>query len=315
MAGFEVTPNYDGSWSPHIFALQLVMAFYASTCLADIANTDYQGEITGKGSKVVIALTPELDIHDYIPGQELDYQNLDPNTVELYIDKAKYFAMNVDDVFKKQWNQAYDQKAIENGAQKMKIAIETDVFANIYLDVAAANKPAASAGTGGAISNSYVLGSNDATPVAVASAAANDAILGHITGMAAVLDEQNIPRDGKRWLILPTGLTRNLKMSGLKNANEMGDDQSVLRKGAVGTLDGFTIYNSNLLPYVTAGTPSSGYKVYFGHKSALTFATQLTQTDVLVNPKSFGTVMRSLNVYGYKVVKPEAIGVAYLKIS
>lgn len=307
--GFQITPNYDGSWSPHIFALQLVMAFYASTCLADIANTDYQGEITGKGSKVVISLTPELDIHDYVPGQELDYQNLDPNTVELYIDKAKYFAMNVDDVFKKQWNQAYDQKAIENGAQKMKIAIETDVFAHIYSDVAAANKPSYAAGTGGVLTNSYTLGA-----ASNAGASCNkDEILGIVTGMAACLDEQNIPRDGKRWLILPSFLTRNLKMSDLKNANEMGDDQSVLRKGAVGTLDGFTIYNSNLLPFVDDATAASGTKCYFGHKSALTFATQLTQTDVLKNPKSFGTVMRSLNVFGYKVVKPEAIGVAYLK--
>jgi hypothetical protein len=36
-------------------------------------------------------------------------------------------------------------------------------------------------------------------------------------------------------------------------------------------------------------------------------------TENLPNPKDFGEIIRSLQAYGYKVVKPEALGHLYAK--
>ena len=44
-----------------------------------------------------------------------------------------------------------------------------------------------------------------------------------------------------------------------------------------------------------------------GHKSAITFASQVTKMETVRNPSDFGDYIRSLNVYGFKVVKPEAL--------
>ena len=44
-----------------------------------------------------------------------------------------------------------------------------------------------------------------------------------------------------------------------------------------------------------------------GHKSALTFASQITKMETVRNPNDFGDYIRSLNVYGFKVVKPESL--------
>jgi hypothetical protein len=50
----------------------------------------------------------------------------------------------------------------------------------------------------------------------------------------------------------------------------------------------------------------------FGHKMALTFAAQLTESEgPLRHPDYFGNFYRGLNVYGYKVIKPEALGHFY----
>jgi hypothetical protein len=43
-----------------------------------------------------------------------------------------------------------------------------------------------------------------------------------------------------------------------------------------------------------------------GHSSALTFAAQITKTESLQNPNDFGQLVRGLNVYGKKMIKPEA---------
>ena len=47
-----------------------------------------------------------------------------------------------------------------------------------------------------------------------------------------------------------------------------------------------------------------------GHKTAITFASQIAKVESLQNPNDFGTLVRGLNVYGYKVIKPEALALA-----
>ena len=39
----------------------------------------------------------------------------------------------------------------------------------------------------------------------------------------------------------------------------------------------------------------------------LTFASQMTNMETLRSTSTFGDIVRGLQVYGYKVVKPEAI--------
>jgi hypothetical protein len=44
-----------------------------------------------------------------------------------------------------------------------------------------------------------------------------------------------------------------------------------------------------------------------GHKSGITFASQIAKVESLQNPNDFGTLIRGLNVYGYKVAQPDAV--------
>jgi hypothetical protein len=47
-----------------------------------------------------------------------------------------------------------------------------------------------------------------------------------------------------------------------------------------------------------------------GHRSAMTFASQITKTDQVRNPNDFGDFVRSLQVYGVKTVNPKALTTA-----
>jgi hypothetical protein len=75
-------------------------------------------------------------------------------------------------------------------------------------------------------------------------------------------------------------------------------------------LDRFTLYVSNLL----ASSADSATEIVFGHKSAIAFASQITKVENLPNPNDFGQLIRGLNVYGFKVVKPEALGWIHAKM-
>lgn len=72
------------------------------------------------------------------------------------------------------------------------------------------------------------------------------------------------------------------------------------------------IYLSNNLSSVTDGADTV-YNMIFGHKSGLTFAAQMTEMESLTAESTFGKLVRGLNVYGYKVIKPESIGHFYAK--
>ena len=50
-----------------------------------------------------------------------------------------------------------------------------------------------------------------------------------------------------------------------------------------------------------------------GTKDAISFASQITNVETLRAQSTFGNIVRGLNVYGYKVVKPEALVTAYVK--
>lgn len=314
-APFNTNPSYSGSFIPTVWSAKMNAKFYATTVFSDIANTDWQGEISNMGDKVVINTPPTLTVSNYVPGAGLNYEVPTPIVQELLIDKGKYFAFHVNDVLEYQSKPDLIDTFSNDAAQQMRIAIDSDVLYRAFNQADAANKGAAA----GAKSGKYNLGT-DTAPVTLT--ASN--VLEKILQMASVMDEQNLPDDG-RWLLIDP-FTRSLLMqSNLAQANFMGDNTSIVRNGLIGTIDRFKLYVTNHLPKAIAGTNTpwlsgdgtdnsvasvSGLArraLVAGHKSALTFASQITKMETVRNQSDFGDYVRSLNVYGSKVVAPKSL--------
>jgi hypothetical protein len=52
---------------------------------------------------------------------------------------------------------------------------------------------------------------------------------------------------------------------------------------------------------------SSKWTLLAGTKDAVSFASQITNVETLRSTSTFGNIMRGLNVFGFKTVKPEAL--------
>jgi len=126
-------------------------------------------------------------------------------------------------------------------------------------------------------------------------------VLDYIVDLGTVLDEANAP-EGDRFLVIPAKMAGMIKKSDLKDASLTGDSVSVLRNGRLGMIDRFTLYMSHNLS-VTSGK----FSIIAGHKMGFTFASQMTEMESLRAESTCGNVIRGLQVYGYKVVKPEAL--------
>lgn len=227
--------------------------------------------------------------------------------VELPINRGKKFLVRLNTVDAAQSDLDLVEVFTEEAAMKLKIAMDRDMLGVIYTQVAAAN----SGLTAGAISGNLVLGTA-AAPVSITSGTPTVAgtVTDYLTRLGQVLDEQNVSDEG-RWVVLPSWAIKKLKNSELKQAYLTGDSESILRNGRVGTVDRFTIYQSNNLS-TNAGAGGST-NIIFGHSAGLAWASQITEMETQQNPWDFGQLMRGLCVYGYKVIEPNFLGAGVIQ--
>lgn len=163
----------SANFIPEIFSKKLQSKFYSASVLPMISNTDYEGEISGQGDKVIIRTVPNVTVADYTG--TISYQDVTTSNIELLIDKAKSYAFKVDDILRAQSDIQYWNEASKDASESMRIAVETDFLANVVTG-------ATSTVDDGAVTASTIL----------------DAVL----EAARRMDELNIP-DSDRFIVLP----------------------------------------------------------------------------------------------------------------
>lgn len=262
---------------PEVFSKLLQAKFYKQSVLPAISNTDYQGEISGQGDKVIIRTVPAVTINDY--AGTVTNQDLTTGTVEMLIDKAKYYSFKIDDVLKAQADINLLEAASGDAAEGMRIAVETDVLSSVI---------------------------GDATTTGSQTTITSSNILSEILELSQALDELNIPEEG-RFIVLSPEFVSMLKQSELRQAYLTGDGTSPLRNGQVGMVDRFTVYQSNMLHTPASGTDAGYTHVLAGHPKAISFASQFTNTETVRLETTFGEAVRGLKVYGSKVVNPDCL--------
>ncbi len=291
---------------PEIWSGKMVEKFYDATVLAAISNTDYEGEIKNQGDKVKIRTKPTITISDYLPDGALTLERPVGSVIDLLIDKAKYFNTILDDIMEIQSDLNNLSMWSDDASEQMKIKIDTAVLLALRAQAKVTTNRGIAAGR---ISADVNLGVTTAPLVVVARSAGvgEVEIVDVILRMGQVLDEQNIPENG-RWLIIPAWAATMIKSSELRQAFLSGDGVTMLRNGKLGMIDRFTIYVSNLLPSGVAGGIAAGeYIFYAGHSHGLTFASQMTKMETMKSEFTFGTILRGLQVYGSKLVDTTAI--------
>ena len=304
MNQFPTAPGVPslGYYIPELYAKELLVEFYISTVLSAIANTDYEGEIKSQGDTVIVRALPAMQIRKYLKGMNLQYDHLQPSEVKLIIDKALYYGVQLPKIDVVQSDIAFVSKWAAHASQELKIEVDRDCLSR--LPAAAHAKNAGDAA--GKISSSVNLG-KAGTPVTLTEVN----ILGKILEAVQCLAEQNIDTSnpGKVWAVIPAWVATRIQTSKLSDASVSGDGVSMLRNGRLGVIGEATLYRSNnILP-----DADGCYHIIVGHKDCYTFASQLTENETLKNQNDFGDLMRGLQVYGDKVMKPEGIVDLYVK--
>ena len=315
----QPSPAYSGTFIPEIWSGKLIEKFYASTVLAAISNTDYEGEIKNQGDTVHIRTKPTITIRDYLAGGQLAVDRPASNIVDLKIDKGKYFNEILDDVMEIQSDINLMGIWSDDAAQQMKIMIDAACSSACWARPHAA-EPRHHRGQDLGQHQSrrhWYAGADRRQPGHAAGGGSGHDPAAHAANGPGARRAEH-PRAGPldRHAAWAAAM---IKGSELRQAYLSGDQTSILRNGRLGMIDRFTIYVSNLLPKgrvhrrrrVRHGVLAAGeWVIYAGHAHGLTFASQISKVETLRSEFTFGTLLRGLQVYGYKVIDDIALAEA-----
>jgi len=304
----SVSGQTNSFFLPSIYSKKVLNFFRKSSVVEAITNTDYAGEISAYGDSVKIIKEPVISVYDYTRGSDTTSTKLTDQELTLVVDSAKAFKFIVDDIETKMSHVNFKEVASSSAAYALKDSFDAAVIANMFSGLSASTPD-------------HVLGADSATALgAGVYDGAGSVDLGTsgetdpldlMARMARLLDEQNVPEEG-RWFVAGPDFYEQLSQSGSKLLSvDYNAGQGSIRNGLVssGKLRGFSMYKSNNI----AATTNATGKCLAGHISSTATAQTIISTEVLRDPSSFGDIVRGLHVYGSKVLRPEAlVGAFYL---
>lgn len=339
---FPTAANYgnlpNGVFSPDVFSKKAQMAFRKKAVVQDITNSEYYGEISNFGDTVRILKEPEIAVRDYARGTQITPQDLEDVDFQLTVDQSNYFAFKLDDIELQQAHHNWMEMATNRAAYKMADQYDMNVLAYLAgynysqttglwtarttasgtkanttadADELLSRNKLTRADFGGSASDSIAIGTSgtfDATPLRL------------LNRMSRKLDELNVDKEG-RWVVVDPVFKELLLDEDSKFINnDYAANQNAggkLTNGRVSgeTIRGFRVYESNNLPQIGTGSDtgdtngsSANYGVLVaGHDSAVATAQQIDKTEKYRDPNSFADVVRGLNLYGRKILRPEAL--------
>ena len=306
----SVAGQTNSYFLPAIYSKKVLNFFRKASVVEAITNTDYAGEISAYGDSVNIIKEPVISVYDYTRGQDTTQTKLTDQELSLVVDSAKAFKFIVDDIETKMSHVNFKEVASSSAAYALKDSYDAAVLATMFSGVSSS-------------SPDHVLGSDNATDLAAGTfdgtgnldigfgSSEHDPI-DVIARMARLLDEQNVPEEG-RWFVASPDFYEQLGQASSKLLSvDFNAGQGSIRNGLVssGKLRGFDMYKSNNI----AATSNAAGKCLAGHISSTATAQTIISTEVLRDPSSFGDIVRGLHVYGAKVLRGEALVSAFYGI-
>lgn len=241
--------------------------------LANWCNYEFEGEVKqGARLKIVGAVRPK--IQKYIPGKDLEIENLGDNSQYLDITESDAFAFEVDDVDRAQSVKGY----LETQFDEAKAALADSADAFVGKQAAKANKTM--------MSESLALDELESflDPIDAAHIKLYANNVSQKQELAADLNPKHIVKLRKELAELFTDNVEYVKRGALgKYAN------TYLRMSN-------NLYNDGVDDYEMIRT-----------KKAIAFAGQIDKVETARKEKGFADIIKGLHVYGAKVVRPKEL--------
>jgi hypothetical protein len=239
--------------------------------------TEYEGDVKQARSVKILGVG-EPTIGAYDNTTDITIEEMSDKGQILTIDQANYFAFYVDDVNEAQsvpgLASKYQEKAVHG------LAIKRDTYvANL------------------------IKGVTTAGHVTTATALSEAAVKKALDDGIVALRERNFDEEG---VIEITPAVYNVFKNELTTLST--NNVEYIKRGLVGSYDGFEVIMSNNMAKDTTGQDKYAYCDIRG-KKAIAFAGQINDVEALRSEKRFKDIIRGLDTFGSKVIDEDRIQV------
>ena len=278
---------------PEIWSTLLLRHLDASLVLSSsrCVNTSYEGEISQQGDTVHIQKIGSVTVKEYDKGTPIDGpEQATSSTVPLTIDQAYYWNIGVKSVDAVQANINLLEPRLERAGYELATVIDGSVAATMVADAGITD------GLGTALA-----------PLEIGNGSGDTKMFDLAVEMRRLLDNENAPSNG-RWIAIHPDLEATvLKDERFVNtSSDLG--QSAVRDGSIGgSIAGFEVLKTTAVPI----DEDDNISVLFGAGNyATTHAHQLTDVRAYEVEADFEDAVKSLAIWGNKIVEPNSLGVA-----
>lgn len=277
------------SFIPKLWAPQLEVPYQKALVYSQpgIADTRFQPMLQNSGDTVTINTIGDAKIKTHVRTQDLVYDDVETTEQKLIVDQERYYGFRVNDVDRVQAAGDFASAATTEHGNAMAADIDTQI----------AKQLAADAGT--KLGNTSVFDGADFYHPASGQTTAWDVL----RALSLELNKVSAPT-GNRWVVVgPNFGSALLADRRVTSADAAGTDL-VARNGLVSSIPilGLNVYQS-----VNAPVKSGRETIIAGVRGALAFASQLRTLEALRDPDRFGDLVRGLQVFGSKVIRPSGI--------
>lgn len=262
---------------PRIWSARLLQNLHKAHVLAEVANTDYEGEISSYGDTVKINAIGPVTVRDYEKGDtSIDRDELDDAQTILTIDQAKYFNFSIDDIDTAQQRPKVMDEAMREAAYAL--ADQSDQFlANM---------------------------AKEADEIIDEGETQAEDVYPQLVEINQELDEKNVPR-GDRWIVVAPWYMGKMVLAKIFEQQGSFAADDIEQEGYVGSALGLNVYMSNNLVDDYGGSDDTLMPA--GTRRAISFAEQILSTEAYRPEDSFADAVKGLYVYGGKVVDPQCM--------
>jgi len=299
---FQAASGYGnlptGAAVPTIYDNKVLRSLKITSIVDEITNDNYTGMIKDRGDTVKIIKQPIVTVRPYARGVQLETQDIYDEDLSLLIDQGNYYRFALEDIEQIQSHIDWENTTTDAAGYALHNQYDSEVLTYISNQV----------------SSVTTLGSSG-TPVTVGYGTGNNYTPYNVLNrLARLLDEQNIPDEG-RYVVAAPAFWELIadEDSKLVEANVMGDSESMIRQRKLATskmLAGFTCFKSNNTPSFSTSVPI----VLAGHVDSVATASQVLKSRVLENQNAFGKVYDGVHVYGRKALRTNGLAKAFVSL-
>lgn len=242
-----------------------------------LCNRDWEGQIKDVGDTVKINGVIRPTVAQYVKNStSITPENLSGASTELKIEKADYFAFEVDDVDKRQASGSIMDVQMKEANEAMSDSSDDYIYTK-YVDAPTAN-------------------------IVAATSITSATTISKVTAGLKILWDNNVPKKSEISLEVSPAFLEKMLLAEILYTDP---NEKLMENGYVGRLKKFL----GIKVYMTTGIYNDATYDYcfLRTKAAIAFADQMTKIEAYRPESSFSDAVKGLHLYGAKVVRPKEL--------